>query len=90
MTKTSLCLLLLLGVLSTLTRAEDIQKVYAGIITSFKKDFVDEYKNTLNSQFIDQFTRLNFPTVENTNSLSIFEIWYKISNIKVLETSYNP
>jgi hypothetical protein len=43
---------LILSLLALVSAKEEVKKVKAGVITSFKQDFLNDYKDAFNEKFI--------------------------------------
>ena len=66
------------------------KSVDAGIIVSVSKDFIDEYKNTFNMEFLKRMQETYLKSVEKNFSLAVLDMQYRMENITIEKAIYNP
>jgi hypothetical protein len=70
--------------------AADVKRAYGGIITSLSQQFISEYKNTFNQEFVQQIQQSYYSSIEKNFQVSIFDVLLKMNNIKIEEARYEP
>ncbi len=76
--------------LSGMVEGANPKSVDAGIIVSVSKDFIDEYKNTFNMEFLKRMQETYLKSVEKNFSLAVLDMQYRMENITIEKAIYNP
>jgi hypothetical protein len=66
------------------------KSVDAGIVVSVSRDFIDEYKNTFNMEFVKRMQQSYLTNVEKHFEASILDVRYRMENISIAKAVYNP
>ena len=80
-----LCATSLLQVASAAPKSVD-----AGLIVSVSRDFINEYKNTFNMEFLKRMQQSYLTDVEKHFEASILDVRYRMENITIAKAVYNP
>ena len=64
--------------------------VDAGLIVSVSRDFINEYKNTFNMEFVKRMQQSYLTDVEKHFEASILDVRYRMENITIAKAVYNP
>ena len=64
--------------------------VDAGIVVSVSRDFINEYKNTFNMEFVKRMQQSYLTNVEKHFEASILDVRYRMENISIAKAVYNP
>ena len=64
--------------------------VDAGLIISVSRDFINEYKNTFNMEFVKRMQQSYLTDVEKHFEASILDVRYRMENITIAKAVYNP
>jgi hypothetical protein len=64
--------------------------VDAGLIVSVSTDFINEYKNTFNMEFVKRMQQSYLTDVEKHFEASILDVRYRMENITIAKAVYNP
>ena len=80
-----LCATSLLQVASAAPKTVD-----AGLIVSVSRDFINEYKNTFNMEFLKRMQQSYLTDVEKHFEASILDVRYRMENITIAKAVYNP
>lgn len=66
------------------------KSVDAGLIVSVSRDFINEYKNTFNMEFLKRMQQSYLTDVEKHFEVSILDVRYRMENITIARAVYNP
>jgi hypothetical protein len=66
------------------------KSVDAGLIVSVSRDFINEYKNTFNMEFLKRMQQSYLTDVEKHFEASILDVRYRMENITIAKAVYNP
>lgn len=70
--------------------AAPTKTVDAGIILSVSKDFINEYKNTFNLEFLKRMQQTYLTETEKHFQVAVLDMKYRMENITIDKAQYNP
>ncbi|CDW85088.1 lipid-binding serum glycoprotein family protein [Stylonychia lemnae] len=89
-----LIILLAAGLVASISLAKDnkppaIKEEKAGMITSFRKEFLDDYRNQLNTEFLEIFRPFIFPSEDEVHTIQFKNLSIQISSLNITQSYFD-